>query len=666
MEKTISKAAVFACCFVAFPLAAGAVSTNETFELEPVTVYASRIDAGKDSIPSGVNIFDSSDIADSTPKDLNDFLRKKANIHIRTMNSNPLQSQIAMRGFGENSFGRVKVIFDGEDLGHVDMSPQITAGIAPEDIERIEIIHGPSPVLHGDGASAGVINIETSPGDCEKKTRVTAKAGSQYTFGAGTATKGGSEEDGVAYKAFYDYSRSDGYRDKSAYELHSTGANLRKNFENGSYATFKTTYRNAFYEMPGALAYSSWKDSRKKAAYLDDWTRMFSYSAAFDSKIFLADGQWLYFDVAFSETCRKTNWGDYGYANEYDLYEISVSPRYVNENDILNRANKFTAGTDFRYDLYRTTDNSWPPRTKPCFDRFRGAVFARDEFFLTDSLSLVAGTRGENIDSRWTRTSAVREHNINDWMWSWEAGFVYRPIEDLRTWAKSTRFFKSPFCDELSYTENGEALKPESGYSVDIGAEFAFDEEFTVDANAYAMFIDDEIFYNPYAKDLGAYWGGYNCNSPSGTRRFGIDAGLSWEREDVADASVKYGIASARFDGGQYDGKDIPMDPNHFIRAEAAYWVASDIKVKCGFSYTGPQRFASDFNNEHGKLPGYSLFDAGILYTPSWAKGWKASAVIDNIFDREYCDFAGWSDYSGAYCYPACGRSFMFSLSCEF
>ena len=39
---------------------------------------------------------------------------------------------------------------------------------------------------------------------------------------------------------------------------------------------------------------------------------------------------------------------------------------------------------------------------------------------------------------------------------------------------------------------------------------------------------------------------------------------------------------------------------------------------------------------------------------------------MDNIFDRNYCDFAGWSDYSGAYYYPACGRSFMFTLSYEF
>ena len=37
---------------------------------------------------------------------------------------------------------------------------------------------------------------------------------------------------------------------------------------------------------------------------------------------------------------------------------------------------------------------------------------------------------------------------------------------------------------------------------------------------------------------------------------------------------------------------------------------------------------------------------------------------MDNLFDRNYSDFAG---YSGiAYYYPACGRSFMFTLSYEF
>ena len=51
----------------------------------------------------------------------------------------------------------------------------------------------------------------------------------------------------------------------------------------------------------------------------------------------------------------------------------------------------------------------------------------------------------------------------------------------------------------------------------------------------------------------------------------------------------------------------------------------------------------------------------GLHYAPSWAEGWKASFTMDNVLDRNYCDYAGVGYY-----YPACGRSFMFTLSYEF
>jgi len=136
----------------------------------------------------------------------------------------------------------------------------------------------------------------------------------------------------------------------------------------------------------------------------------------------------------------------------------------------------------------------------------------------------------------------------------------------------------------------------------------------------------------------------------------------------VAEASVKYGAVHADFGKGQYHGEDVPLVPNHRIRAEAGVWIFADLEVKGGVRYVSSQRLAGDFANEHGELPAYTLFDVGIYYVPSWswAKGWRATFVMDNIFDRNYCDFAGWSDYSGAYYYPACGRSFMFTLSYEF
>ncbi len=640
--------------------------TNDVAELSPVTVYASRIDSVKDLMPAQVDVYDASAISASGARDLPELLSKKANISIRRMNANPLQASIAMRGFGENSFGRVKVFLDGEELNYVDMEAPNLARVPLGNVERVEIIHGPSPVLHGDGAVAGVVNITTDTRDYEKKTRITGKAGSQSTFGLNAQTKGGFEDEGIQYSAAYDYTTSDGYRDRSAYDMHTAGATVRKNFENGSTFGVKANYYNAFYEMPGSLSHYQWKNGRKSANNHDDWARVWNYGIGFDSKILLADDQWLYLDATFAQKHREAKWGASGYSNDYDLYSYFLSPRYVNEKAIFGFDSRFTVGVDLRYDRYKVRDRSGYNNPKYHFDRMRYAAFVREEFFVTDELSLVAGARLENINNRWSNYNGISEDDNSDWMGDYELGLVYRPIDGLKTYVKGTYFHRSAFCDELNYTEDGRFLEPETGASLDVGVEYAFLEEFVFDFNGYGSIMEDEIFYNPYAKDYGGYWGGFNCNSPSKTRRIGFDTGLSWLREGVAEASIKYGLVRADFGKGQYHGNDVPLVPNHRIRGEVGVWIIDDLEVKGGVRYVSSQRLAGDYGNAHDEVPAYTLFDIGVYYSPSWAEGWRATFVVDNLFDRNYCDFAGWSDYSGAYYYPACGRSFMFTLSYEF
>ena len=640
--------------------------TNRIAELPTVTVYASRIDDAKDAMPAAVSVFTAEDIESSGARDLPELLSKKGNIDIRTLNANPMQSQIAMRGFGENSFGRVKVIVDGEELNSVDMEAPNLSRIPLGSVERIEIIHGPSPVLYGDGAVAGVVNVTTDTRDYEKRTRITGRAGSQSTFGGNVQTKGGFEAEGVHYSAAYDYIQSDGYRDRSAYDIHTANAGVRKDFDNGSTIGVKANYGNAFYEMPGSLSHEGWRHARKSATNHGDWGRVWNYGAGLDSKLLLAEDQWLYLDGSFSMKHREAKWGNYGYANDYDLYDYFLSPRYVNEKDIFGFGSKFTVGVDLRYDRYKVKDDSGYNNPKYHFDRMRYAAFVHEEFFILENLSIIAGARIENINNRWADYRGISESDNSDWMGDYELGLVYRPADGVKTYVKGARFHRSAFCDELNYTEDGRFLKPETGTSLDIGMEWAFLEDFAFDINGYGSVMDDEIFYNPYVRDYGYYWGGYNCNSPSKTRRIGLETGLSWRHDKLAEASVKYGIVNADFGSGQYHGKDVPMVPSHRIRLEAGIWVFADLEIKGGYRFVSSQKLAGDFLNDHDELPAYSLFDVGAYYTPSWAEGWRAAFVMDNIFDRNYCDFAGWSDYSGAYYYPACGRSFMFTLSYEF
>ena len=251
--------------------AAIVAATNNVAEVPPVTVYASRIETAKSDIPASVQVFGAEQIAASGASDLPELLKKKAGMDVHAMNGNPILTSIAMRGFGDNAFGRIKVVLDGEELNNVDMNAPNLTRIPLGNVERVEVIHGPSPVLYGDGAVAGVVNVTTDTHDYEEVTRITGKAGSQYTFGGNVRTKGGDEDEGVLYNVAYDYLQSDGYRDHSAYDMHTADAGVRKNSENGSTVGIKVNYQNAFYELPGSLTHDLWKNGRKTASHYGGW-----------------------------------------------------------------------------------------------------------------------------------------------------------------------------------------------------------------------------------------------------------------------------------------------------------------------------------------------------------------------------------------------------------
>ena len=632
-----------------------------------VIVYASRTERPVEQIPGQVQIFTSAEIAESNAEDLPRFLEQSANLQVRTLNSNPKQAQLAARGYGENSFDRIKVVLDGLDLNNVDMAAPDLTRIPLGNIERIEIVHGPSPVLHGDGAVAGVVNIETDTRDYAKETRITGKAGSQNTYGLNVRTKGGIEDEGLFYHAMADYERSSGYRSRSAYENYTANAGVAKNFENGSSAYLKANYSHGFFELPGSLTKSQWHHDPKDAFSRHDWNRTWNYGASTGGKALLAEGQWLYLDASFDVQHREAHWGNYGYNNDYDIYSFRVKPRYFNENQIAGYRNEFTFGFDFGFDVYQVTDRSGYYSPEYNFYRYREGVYLQDEFFFSDQWSIKAGARLDNVDNAWRHYRGLVDDHSNDWLQGYELAIVFRPVDNLKTYVKGTRFFRSAFCDETNYTKDGKFLDPETGWSLDAGFEWNFLKEFNLAFNGFATWTEDEIFYNPHAKDYGyGAWGGYNENSDGDTRRIGFDASFSWRRKGVAEASAKYSLVDARFTSGQYDGNDIPLVPQHRIRLDAGVWICADLEVKGGMSWTAKQRLSGDYDNSHEELGSYPLFDVGAYYEPSWAKGWRLAFVVNNLLDRDYCDFAGWSDYSGAYYYPGKGRSFMLTLSWTF
>ena len=58
-------------------------ATNDVFSLEPVVVYASRVEAQQSDLAASVQVFDAEAIARSGARDLPELLEKKANVQIR-------------------------------------------------------------------------------------------------------------------------------------------------------------------------------------------------------------------------------------------------------------------------------------------------------------------------------------------------------------------------------------------------------------------------------------------------------------------------------------------------------------------------------------------------------------------------------------------------------
>ena len=706
---------------VAANAAAGAsapAADTATNDLGRVVVEASRLWKTEMEMPMPVQVITADEIARSGARDVVDLLAKKApQLHVRSMGgANPAMREVAMGGYGENGFGRVKVVVDGEALNRPDMLAPDLSRISLGSVRRVEILKGPQTVLHGDSASAGLVNVVTEPEGYETHGHAEVRGGSWDTFGASFGLSGGIADTGTQYWFNGGWDRSDGYRANSGYEIWNASGGVRQNFDNGSYLRFSAFYSRSDYDLPRALSRAAWKDDPRRsvqqdAAYDDEevdfYKRLaFGLNATLCGVVDDENEVKLTFTASRRDTRSGTfgsgsyadydsyTWSylgvmDYVWSNRlrYDLYAYRLSPEWVNTTEIAGFANELVFGGEATYETldaavrsptfyhprYAAPGYVTPFETDYEVDRTTMSLYGQDTFHLTDWLAVQAGGR---YSRTWNRYTAALAPKREDNLWAYEGALLFTPVEDFKSYVRFARFYRSPFLDENPYDGGAKALRildPEKGWHVSGGGEWRFLEEFTVSADAFLSRTEKEIFYNPFCR-YDATWGSWtkdNVNSPSPVRRYGASAALSWERDKVAGAAVAYSFVHASFTDGQYESMKVPLAPESTVSATGRVWLWDDCFVFGGYRFQTEMYSISDFENDGcgrgaaGMVPSFGLFHVGVSYSPTfsaWAKGWTFTAVCDNLFDRNYCDYATY----GANFWPGAGRSFMFTIRYEF
>jgi vitamin B12 transporter len=151
--------------------------------LDPVLVTASRTPQPQSRIGAATIVIDRAQILAAQAGDLAELLRFNAGIDIGRSGGPGQLTSAFIRG-GESN--HTLVLIDGVRVNPATSGGAALQNLAPDMIERIEIVKGPRSTLYGSDAIAGVVNIITRSGT-QQQIDASLRAGSYGTVDGSAA-----------------------------------------------------------------------------------------------------------------------------------------------------------------------------------------------------------------------------------------------------------------------------------------------------------------------------------------------------------------------------------------------------------------------------------------------------------------------------------------------
>jgi outer membrane receptor protein involved in Fe transport len=664
---------------------------------ETVQVTATRIPEDVDDVPASVEVVSSDELRDRGATDLKSALALVAGVDIAPGgDSGPAASVPEFWGLKE--FDAFLLVVDGVPWGGA-FNPALGT-LDLNDVERIEVQHGPAPVMYGATSFVGVIQIVRRAAG-EKGGRLTASAGSYASGGVALATR-------IPTWLDFDSSVSADFN--------------RRGFEDGR-TSFKKTHvlwRNR----------RAWGDSVLRFDIDATWLRQEPASPTprqgpvlttlvpIDSNQNPAgahlDENRLFVNLGYDRALEFATWSStlaYTHSGQDQLRGFLTEVSSVFPN-----ARGFGADIDTN-DLYLDSHLAWSDRSKwkavAGIDELFGKAEARgDEFDYGVDLDAsnpptvpAPGDARRIQDTRnfaglygnleWTPASAWRfeaglrfnrtseergegeeeaetaggaEDTRNDWRPSGGVGLTFTPwhrdsgrVSLFANW-KTT--FK-PAAIDFNLAEEGEdegaILEPETSNSYELGVKTELlDRVLRVELAGFLMDFKNLV--------IAQAVGGLPALTNAGSSRLkGVEVSASWRLRTRAFARASYSHHDARFrdyltefDGvpTQLAGKRLEMSP-HDLAALALSWAPDrGVFASVEMSYVGGR-----FLNKRNTAPADAYATLGALLGYRHGR-WEARFVGGNLTDRR--DPVAESELGDAQYYRLFPRRFDVSTSVRF
>lgn len=431
-------------------------------ELNTVVVTANRTQETKRELSTNVTVISNADIKNSAASTLSDLMQRQGFFVATTGDS----SNVMIRGYGSTTLANepentILTLINGHRTGSANL-----ALISLANVERIEIIRGPSAVQFGSSALGGVINVIT-------------KKGSQENSSGSFEIGGGS--DGLLRERFsktgaignFDYSigltnfsRNDATTSEFGRWYHTEIKNntsglidLGYNLDKNNRISLLHNQGEIQSNLPGTGNYIR-KNNTPSTTYSQykkaNQSSTLSYTGNTEGKDFDWSG-------SYTSGREDSEYKAYGYTNFIENESFNLQTGY--HNSLLS----LSVGFDqTNYNLYASNA---PTKLKMSDD---GAYFASKIRLLEERLILSINGRYDQYKNTALDGAAYKNHHYGE-----SYGLAWIPEENLKFRMNYAEGFKMPSPKQAGgqapYYNPNPSLMPEIGKTWEIGSDIYWD-----------------------------------------------------------------------------------------------------------------------------------------------------------------------------------------------
>jgi iron complex outermembrane recepter protein len=624
-------------------------------------------------VPGAVDILERPEIGPSRPSVLPDVLERLPGVTLQNEQGSPFQPTLTLRGFVASPVTGlpqgVSVFLDGVRLNEPTVE-EVNFDLIPlEDVDRIEVIRGPS-VLFGRNTLGAAISLTTRRGEERREIAIDLSGGS---FGrAGTRFLLSGEARPLDYYLSLTGIREDGYRDETESRLTRAFAKVGVR-AGGLDATMSYQYGNNRIKQAGSLPESLLRHDRR-ANFTPDFFAPELHLAIFNARYPLGERVTLEGN-AFVRVLSTEQFNGNLIAANTRLLNTTLSTggrlQASHRDTLAGRDNVLIVGAEYVRSrvtsrTFEETEGAGPSLEADLTDdQHAVGLYAQDTLVLAHGF---AGPRSSLVLTAAARWDYLR-HDIGDRLGGPSAGahdfsrlnprvgVNVNLSERLGFFASYSEGFRAPAFLELTCAGPGAVcpglqvgvapdppLKPVTAQNYEIGMQARPFSWLDLDVTAYRTDVSDDIFSASPTGTTGVFF-----QNVGGTRREGVEVGLRGRMGKALEGYVNYAYTLATFQdsvelatplppGVQSvpAGRSFALVPRHRVNMGLAYRPLPWLTLSTDARYVSSQFLRGAEANLQSPLAPYWVLNGGL--TARW-RGFEAFVRINNVLDNRYEPF---------------------------